>query len=114
MSNLAIQKQMLKKVSDALGADLLPEMTFVGGCTTGLLLTDTYTQEQVRHTDDVDLIVHVVGTLGFHQLTELLKDRGFKLTIPDDDEAMPICAMVLDELRVDFMPDDAQVGTGFY
>lgn len=106
MSNLAIQKEMLKKVADALGPELLKEMTFVGGCTTGLLVTDQYTQEQVRHTDDVDLIVHVIGTSGFHRLTEQLKDKGFKLTLPEEGEALPICAMMLDQLRVDFMPDD--------
>ncbi len=34
---------MLCLVAKALGPDLCQQMTFVGGCTTGLLLTDDYT-----------------------------------------------------------------------
>jgi len=51
-----------------MGPELCQQMTFVGGCSTGLLLTDDFAKEQVRHTDDVDLIVHTLGgddTLGF-------------------------------------------------
>lgn len=106
MSNLVIQRAMLKKVADALGPELLQEMTFVGGCTTGLLITDSFTQEQVRHTDDVDLIVHVMGTNGFHRLAQQLQCKGFKATLPEEGEDLPICALMLDQLRVDFMPDD--------
>lgn len=109
MNTLAIHKQMLEQVACALGAELLQTMTFVGGCTTGLLLTDAFTREQVRHTDDVDLIVHVMGYGGFNQLQEQLKKQGFTITIPDPDETFPICAMKLGELRVDFMPDDESV-----
>ncbi len=109
MSTLAIHKQMLEQVASALGAELLQTMTFVGGCTTGLLLTDAFTREQVRHTDDVDLIVHVMGYGGFNQLQEQLKKQGFSISSPDPDETFPICAMKLEELRVDFMPDDESV-----
>ncbi|MCK5893412.1 MAG: hypothetical protein KAG53_03145 [Endozoicomonadaceae bacterium] len=109
MSALAINQQMLETVAQALGEELLQTMTFVGGCTTGLLLTDAFTREQVRHTDDVDLIVHVMGYLGFSQLQEQLKKQGFVITIPDPDETWPICAMKLGELRVDFMPDDETI-----
>ena len=35
-----IQEVMLQRVADALGTELLQEMAFVGGCTTGLLITD--------------------------------------------------------------------------
>ena len=52
---------MIEAVALALGDDLLPEVAFVGGCTTGLLLTDDFTREAVRATDDVDLIVNVVS-----------------------------------------------------
>lgn len=109
MSTLAVHKQMLETVAQALGEELLQTMTFVGGCTTGLLLTDVFTREQVRHTDDVDLIVHVMGYGGFIQLQEQLTRKGFSIKIPDPDETFPICAMKLGELRVDFMPDDEAV-----
>lgn len=40
--------EMLTLVAKALGSDLCEQETFVGGCTTALLLTDEYTTEQVR------------------------------------------------------------------
>lgn len=100
---------MLKLVARALGPELRRQMTFVGGCTTGLLLTDAYTQEQVRHTDDVDLIVHVMGYVGFHHLQEQLRGQGFKQYSAASDEDFPVCAMRLGDLRVDFMPDDETI-----
>jgi len=65
--------------------------------------------EQARHTEDVDLIVHVMGYPGFHTLQEALRAKGFKDMPPDPDERAPVCAMKLGDLRVDFMPDDPQV-----
>lgn len=59
--NWSIQEAMLQRVADALGPGLLQDMAFVGGCTTGLLITDPVSREAVRFTDDVDLIVHVMG-----------------------------------------------------
>lgn len=53
--------EMLVVVAKSLGDDLLKEVAFLGGCTTGLLLTDKATKEAVRYTDDVDLITRVVG-----------------------------------------------------
>lgn len=103
-------QDMLKEVAKALGPDMCQQMTFVGGCTTGLLLTDDFTREQVRSTEDVDLIVHVMGTIGFIRLQEQLSLRGFRLSPSDEGDDLPICAMKLGELRVDFMPDDDTLG----
>jgi predicted nucleotidyltransferase len=99
-------KEMLILVAEALGPELCQQMAFVGGCTTGLLLTDDFTREQVRHTDDVDLIVHLVGYPSYARLQEQLRTQGFRERMDNDD---PICAMSLGELRVDFMPDDDKV-----
>lgn len=109
MSTLNVHLQMLEFVAIALGPELCERMAFVGGCTTGLLLTDDFTKEQVRHTDDVDLIVHVMGYADYHQLQQQLREKGFSISIPDEDEDIPVCAMKLGELRVDFMPDDEAV-----
>jgi len=97
---------MISAVATALGPELCRDFAFVGGCTTGLLLTDSYTRQQVRHTDDVDLIVHVISRAGWHSLLEKLRERGFKEDMHSD---APICAMHLDGLRVDFMPDDPKI-----
>ena len=109
MSISALQKQMVGKVAEALGPELRAEVAFVGGCTTAFLLTDEFVLEQVRHTEDVDLIVHVMGYPGFHALQQALRAKGFKDMPPDPSENAPVCAMRLDDLRVDFMPDDPQV-----
>lgn len=100
---------MLKAVASALGDKLRSEMAFVGGSTTGLLITDEFTREQVRGTDDVDLIVHVIGHRQFYSLQKQLAEHGFRVAMPVPGEEMPICAMTLGELRVDFMPDDEAV-----
>jgi predicted nucleotidyltransferase len=97
---------MIAHVVDRLGPELTRDVAFVGGCTTGLLLADAFALEGVRHTDDVDLIVHVVGHGGWYQLQQKLRDRGFRDSTDDD---APICAMRCGELRVDFMPDDPKI-----
>ncbi len=109
MSVSNILHAMLVKVAQALEAELCEQMTFVGGCATSLLLTDAFTKEQVRHTDDVDLIVNVMGYSDFFQLQERLKNKGFVVRIPKLGEDIPTCAMFLGDLRVDFMPDNERV-----
>jgi predicted nucleotidyltransferase len=109
MSQHDTHLSMLKAVANALGDQLRSEMAFVGGSTTGLLITDEFTREQVRGTDDVDLIVHVIGHRGFNLLQKQLAEHGFRVAVPIPGEESPICAMTLGELRVDFMPDDEAV-----
>lgn len=110
MSVFSTLQAMLCQVAKALGPNLCQQMTFVGGSTTGLLLTDAFTREQVRSTDDVDLIVHVMGPVGFARLQETLRARGFRVSPQEEDDDFPICAMKLGDLRVDFMPDDNTLG----
>lgn len=111
MSELPIWRQqelMLQRVATALGPELCLQMAFVGGCTTALMLTDEISLQSVRFTDDVDLIVHVLGGSGWYALQEQLQSRGFH---PDQEDAV-ICRMRLAgtlPLIVDFMPDDAAI-----
>lgn len=49
--------EMLRAVATALGDELRSRLVFVGGCTTALFITDPITLEDVRTTDDIDLIV---------------------------------------------------------
>ena len=67
-------------------------MAFVGGATTGLLVTDEFTREQVRATDDVDLIVHAISYVEFVELQCRLTERGFKYPSANLDDDIPICA----------------------
>ncbi|MEL0635418.1 hypothetical protein V6259_01375 [Marinomonas sp. TI.3.20] len=107
MSVREIQKAMLKQVALALD-ELRETVTFIGGCTTALLITDEFTVEQVRHTEDVDLIVSVMGYVEYNKLTDQLKSHGF-IEASRLEEDWPMCAMKLGDLRVDIMPDDETI-----
>lgn len=96
---------MLEKTANALGPDLVAKSAFVGGCVVGLLLTDEYTKEQVRATDDVDLIIDVMNHAAYFQLAEQLRQRGFRESPEDDIQ----CRWRLRELIVDVMPTDEKI-----
>ena len=89
----------------AIGDDLRERLVFVGGCTTALFITDPITLEDVRATDDVDLIVDLAGYGEWAQLQDQLRQKGFSES-PDDNV---ICRMRLGDLKVDFMPDDEAI-----
>ncbi|MGR3802018.1 MAG: hypothetical protein ACU0AY_00980 [Marinibacterium profundimaris] len=96
---------MLETVADAIGDDLRERLVFVGGCTTALFITDPITLEDVRATDDVDLIVDLAGYGAWAQLQDQLRQKGFSES-PEDNV---ICRMRLGDLKVDFMPDDEAI-----
>jgi len=62
--------------------ELTDEVVFVGGATTGLLLTDPAAPD-VRPTLDVDVIVEVTSLTGYYRFEERLRERGFHLA-PED------------------------------
>jgi predicted nucleotidyltransferase len=105
MSRYNAHRFMIQQVAQQLGSDLLSQVAFVGGCTTGLHLTDEFTKEKVRYTEDVDLIIHVLGYTGWHKFSEQVTARGFKISMEDDVN----CRFRLGSLCVDFMPDDENV-----
>jgi predicted nucleotidyltransferase len=96
---------MIQRVAEALGEDLREQVVFVGGCTTGLLLSDEVTKEEVRYTDDVDLIIDVLGYADWNNFQSKLKEKGFEVSMGDE----VICRMRLGELKVDFMPSDENI-----
>lgn len=104
MTNRAVHIEMLTQVAVALGP-LLDRMVFVGGCTTAIFIDDPVTLDQVRYTEDVDLIVNVSSYIAFHKLSEQLMERGFT---PNTEDGV-ICRMNLGLLKVDFMPVDENV-----
>ena len=104
------QRSMLLKVATALGNDMLNKVAFVGGCATGLLITDDYTREQVRGTDDVDLIIHIIKYSKYEEVIKTLESKGFKRSGLEDEDC-PTCAIKLGGLRVDLMPDTPILGS---
>src|SRR5882724_7623834 len=81
---------------------LLPEIVFVGGCTTGLLITDP-AASPVRATDDVDVIVEVASYAEYARFSKRLRKLGFS---EDSSEGAPICRWIVDQMKLDVMPTD--------
>ncbi len=99
-----INIQMIIAVAKRLG-DLRDKVVFVGGCATGLFLTDPAMPE-VRATQDVDVIVEVVSRMAYYRLEEALRLRGFK---QDMCENAPVCRWLIDRIKVDIMPTQEEI-----
>ena len=67
---------LLESVAHALGP-LCDRFVFVGGCATGLVVTDP-AASPVRATRDVDVVVEVVSLAGHYALERQLKQAAFK------------------------------------
>jgi predicted nucleotidyltransferase len=96
--------QILELAIDRLG-ELANEMVFLGGCATGLLITDP-AAPPIRATQDVDVITEV-GTLAeYHRLSERLRQKGFA---EDQSPDAPICRWVAAGVVLDIMPTNEQI-----
>lgn len=88
----------------ALG-DLTDSLVFVGGCATGLLVT-RMRANQIRATEDVDVVAKVATIAEYHCVETMLASRGFKHdTSPD----APICRWLSGALTLDLMPSQPGV-----
>lgn len=85
--------------------ELSEQMVFVGGCATGLLITDE-AAPMIRVTKDVDAIVHVVSKAEYYQLSDKLRGKGFK---EDMSDGAPLCRWVTDTVILDVMPTEPRV-----
>lgn len=83
-------------------APLLEELVFVGGCTTGVFVTDPATGG-IRPTKDVDAIVDVTSYAQYTALSGRLRATGLK---EDTSEGAPLCRWRHGQLIVDVMPTD--------
>lgn len=101
MKNAELNREKLTVIAKALG-DLLPQVTFVGGCTT-LLLVDEAAHSGVRHTEDVDIIVDVTSVVEYLRFSNELRKLGFQ-----EDQSGPICRWLLKVedflIKLDVMP----------
>ena len=96
--------QILEIAVEQLG-ELADEMVFLGGCATGLLITDP-AAPPIRVTRDVDAIVQVTSRSDYYQLSEKLRERGFR---EDISEEAPICRWTHGNLILDVMPTDSRI-----
>lgn len=93
--NLAI----LELVANALGP-VCEDVVFVGGCATGLLLTQVR-PERIRITEDVDIIAQALTARDYHAIESKVRARGFS---NDMRPGAPICRWVYGAVTVDVMP----------
>lgn len=96
--------EILMMAVDQLG-ELAGELVFVGGCATGLLITDA-AAPPVRITRDVDAIVQVTTLGDYHQFSAKLRAKGFQEDTEDD---APICRWTAGAVILDVMPINERI-----
>lgn len=84
---------------------LRERLVFVGGCATGLLVTNPAAAD-VRPTEDVDAIVEVASLAGYHAMQPLLAERGFTQTMEDNT---PAYRWYWKRMQLDLVPVDEKV-----
>ncbi|MEW8087485.1 MAG: hypothetical protein AB2652_21030 [Candidatus Thiodiazotropha endolucinida] len=95
---------ILTQAVDRLGA-LSDEMVFLGGCATGLLITDK-AAPPLRVTKDVDTIVEATTLAAYQRFSGKLRKQGFR---EDTGDGAPLCRWVADEVILDVMPTDSRI-----
>lgn len=92
----------IKAVHGAL-RDLKEEVVFVGGATVSLYADRM--AEEVRPTDDVDVLIELWTRKGYAELEERLRSIGFS----NDQESGIICRFKIQGITVDVMPTGESV-----
>lgn len=85
--------------------ELADQFAFVGGCATGLLISDP-AAPPIRPTDDVDGIVQVLSHAEYHRLAKKLRAKGFA---EDQSKGAPLCRWTQNELVLDVMPTATEI-----
>ena len=93
--NIRLLKEAAKLLRPVLG-----ELVFVGGCTTGLLISDEGAGD-VRPTVDVDAITEITSYADYTVFSERLRKLGFT---EDASEGAPTCRWLNGETKLDVMP----------
>lgn len=99
-----VNLQMIIQVARRLG-ELKDKVVFVGGCATGLFITDP-AMPNIRVTQDVDIIVEIASRREYYRLEEDLRKRGFRQDMQED---APICRWLIDTIKVDVMPTQSDI-----
>ncbi|WP_296509383.1 hypothetical protein [Rhodoferax sp.] len=96
--------ELLTSIANAMG-DLREQVVFVGGCATGLLITQPLVAD-ARATEDVDAIVEVASLVGYHALAGQLMEQGFQQTMADNT---PPFRWYWNGMQLDLVPLDEKV-----
>jgi predicted nucleotidyltransferase len=84
---------------------LLDDLVFVGGCATGLMITDE-AAPGVRPTVDVDAIAEITSYAEYVNFADRLRAIGFS---EDTSEGSPVCRWQHGEVKLDVMPLDEKI-----
>ena len=84
---------------------LLGELVFVGGCVTGLLITDEAAGDP-RRTLDVDAIAEITSYAQYTDFGKRLRTLGFT---EDTTEGAPLCRWVRARIILDVMPLNEEI-----
>lgn len=85
--------------------DVADEMVFIGGCATGLLITDV-AAPPIRATKDVDAIVQITTKADYYKLSKRLREKGF---VEDTSKGAPLCRWITGNVTLDVMPTEADI-----
>lgn len=91
---------LLLQAATEMGAELRDQSVFVGGATVYLYIDDPEL-EQLRATEDVDVIVEVASQFEWQQLEHKVRQMGFESSLVYDD---PICRFRKAGIVLDVMP----------
>lgn len=80
------------------------QFVLIGGCATGLLVTEPMTA-MVRPTTDVDLVASLATRLEYEQIAIKLRDRGFT----EDTTSDVICRWRIGRFLIDVLPTEENV-----
>ncbi|SFD09955.1 hypothetical protein SAMN05518672_101468 [Chitinophaga sp. CF118] len=92
----------IKAVYNAL-EELEQEVVFVGGATVSLYADRS--GEEVRPTNDVDILIELLNYKGYQQLETKLREKGFV----NDQESKVICRYKIHGIIVDVMPTSEEI-----
>lgn len=98
--NLAI----LELVAQALGP-VCKDIVFVGGCATGLLLTQER-PDRLRITEDVDIVAQTLTRQEYLVMEQRVRAQGF---VNDMRSDAPICRWVYKNVTLDLMPTGDEI-----
>lgn len=94
--------EMIKIIAKALG-ELNENAVFVGGATVPFYLPNIYAS-QIRPTEDIDVVMEIIGRNENTINEKKLRDKGFR---HDTSTGAPICRWTYGEIKVDVMSSDS-------
>ena len=92
----------IKAINNALG-ELRDKVVFVGGATVSLYADSV--SEEIRPTEDIDIVVEIWARKDYFEIDEKLRKLGFI----NDQESGIICRYKIDGLVVDVMPTQSDI-----